>query len=384
MKRVWAVFLLLILFTGLAGGQEIRRPTTDVNNSGADCPGIPTVNNTTLPNAYDASGAATSSTFTVIGLTNSSEVAEGRTFTTWSAASGPYSSLSVGFNITFTDNGQGLTDVTKVEYSTDSGSTWTVFSGTSATLSPSQSLSALQVRFCASVIGSAGGTAGRSTVAAFDVFTSGVLNPPPAAPTSLAATPAANGLSVAITWTDNATNETNYQVNRCDGGTCSPTNGAPPDNAIAIVTSLPANSVSFTDTSTVASHTYGYQAFAVNSAGTTGSNVVYVTTPSLPAAPTGIALSFSNTTITISWNDNATNETNYVLQRCIGLSCTPADYQTLGANTTSFNDTSIPGKGIFTYNVLASNAVGRSSGTGNATVITGKHQPGAGNAHVSQ
>jgi hypothetical protein len=374
-KRILAL-ILMILLSCAAGAQEIRRPTADIDNTGADCPGSATAQATSMANAYDASGAATSSSFAFSGVPTSTEKKGGRSFTTWASPSGSYSSLSVNYNITFTDNGVGLTDTSNVEFSTDGGSSWNIFSGTTATLSPAQSLSTLQVRFCTSVLGSAGGPVGRSTVAAFDIWTSGVLNPPPAQPTGLSATPAGNGLSVALTWTDNATNETSYQINKCSGVSCTP---------VSYQTGLATNLASFNDTTGVSpGTTYGYQACAVNSSGTVCSTTSTATTPQIPAAPTGIATSYSNTTITISWNDIATTETNYVLQRCLGSGCSPVDYQTLGANTTTFTDTSINGKTIYTYNVLASNAVGRSSGTGNATVITSAHQPNQSSHTISQ
>lgn len=377
----------------MAGGQEIRRPSAD-SDPGAvtPCAAGTTTATTAGTNAYDASGTATSIAYTAAGSQTSTGVTRHATrlFNTWATPSGSYSSLSLNVNSACTDDTVNAGGDCFVQYSTDTGSSWTTIKSDSSTggwtqqtntvsLATNQTFSALQVRVCGDGFGSTTGSgipAGTATITTFDIWTSGVVVTVPVAPTSMAATPAANALSVALTWTDNATNETGYQINRCDGGTCSPTNPSAPDNAITLTT-LGANSTSFTDSTTVASHTYGYQAFASNASGfSAGSNIVYVTTPSLPAAPSGIAVSVGNSTAVITWADNASNETNYILQRCSGVSCTPADFQTLGANTTSFNDTTVQSQTTYTYNVLASNAVGRSAGAGNLTIRTPSHQMG--------
>jgi hypothetical protein len=82
--------------------------------------------------------------------------------------------------------------------------------------------------------------------------------PPPvvAAPTALAAAPTAN--SVALTWTDNANNETGFRVERCSGAACS--------NFAQIGTDLAANAVTYTDAGLTASTPYSYRVRAFNAA----------------------------------------------------------------------------------------------------------------------
>jgi len=97
-------------------------------------------------------------------------------------------------------------------------------------------------------------------------------------PTGLTAT-ADNGTQVTLRWTDLATNETGYVVERKTGAT----------GTFGVLTSppLPPNRVTYTDNvGLVAGTTYFYRVGAVGSAGTSYSTEVPVTTPS-PTQPSG-------------------------------------------------------------------------------------------------
>jgi hypothetical protein len=94
----------------------------------------------------------------------------------------------------------------------------------------------------------------------------------PAAPTNLKAQPKLAGTKtrVRLHWTDNATNETGYIVERCTGSTC--TNFVP-------VASLPVNSVLYIDGAVSPATTYRYRVAASGSTGNSPySNIVKVTT----------------------------------------------------------------------------------------------------------
>jgi len=118
---------------------------------------------------------------------------------------------------------------------------------------------------------------------------------------------------------------------------------------------------------------------AVNVAGTTCSTTTFVTTPAAtpPASPSGLTTSTSNISVILNWTDNANNETGYVVQRCQGAACTPADLVTVAANLTSFTDNTASQKAVYVYQVLASNPSGRSGASNQSTVITPGHQPTA-------
>ncbi|MFN9754865.1 MAG: hypothetical protein ACK58X_00480 [Planctomycetota bacterium] len=96
------------------------------------------------------------------------------------------------------------------------------------------------------------------------------VTPPavPATPTSLAAV-AAGMTQVNLTWTDTATTETGYRVERSTNGT-----------TFALAATLGANVVSWSDTGRTANTTYWYRVAATNAAGSSAfSNVASATTP---------------------------------------------------------------------------------------------------------
>ncbi|CAD7813002.1 Tetanus toxin [Chryseobacterium aquaeductus] len=124
-------------------------------------------------------------------------------------------------------------------------------------------------------------------------------------------------------------------------------------------------------------------ALAVSSTNASYLNIeVYINgLPNTPAAdfvipPTNV--NFTNaltggtpaaSSLTVNWTDNATNETNYVLERSLnGTAFTVI--ATLPANSTSYNDTGLAPNTQYYYRVKATNAADSSVYTANATVTT--------------
>jgi len=105
-------------------------------------------------------------------------------------------------------------------------------------------------------------------------FTINVLNSdPPLAPSNLNATLLADN-SIALSWNDNAVNETGYEIERSDDGA-----------TFAVLASMNANSTSYTDTDVAHSHTYQYRVRCTNANGSSAylsSGSVYVPVPSDP------------------------------------------------------------------------------------------------------
>ncbi len=142
---------------------------------------------------------------------------------------------------------------------------------------------------------------------------------PPAAPTLAAATFVTG--KVNVTWRDNASNEDFFMVQRAqDGGTFSLLAFAPARNATGNVT--------FVDSGVSENHTYQYRVAAVNAGGT--SNIAssnFITIAAAPAVPTYlrgtfVATSATRANITLSWNDNATTETGFILERATNATFT--------------------------------------------------------------
>jgi hypothetical protein len=99
---------------------------------------------------------------------------------------------------------------------------------------------------------------------------------PPIAPSGLSAT-ATSSNSIDLSWTDNASNENNFVVQR------STTSGS----GFATIATLGTNTTSYADaTGLSASTTYYYRVYATNSAGDSGfSNEASATTNAVPPQP---------------------------------------------------------------------------------------------------
>lgn len=188
----------------------------------------------------------------------------------------------------------------------------------------------------------------------------------PLAPTNLTATLQA-GPQVRLTWRDNATNESNFVIERSTDGV----------NFTQIATAPARNStgnVTFTDTTVKASstpNTYTYRVAAANPVGLSAySNTaaVVVSTVVLPAAPTNLSAALqAGPQIRLTWTDNANNETGFVIQRSTNggnftqIATAPAFN---GTGTVTFTDTTIttmPVTVTYTYRVAATNAGGNSA-----------------------
>src|SRR5439155_21189679 len=113
--------------------------------------------------------------------------------------------------------------------------------------------------------------------------------------------PAASATHVNLAWTDNATNETGFIVERSPDGTTGWTQvGTPAQNA-----------TSFSNTGLTTGTQYFYRVRATNAVGdSANSNVANATTLSVPAAPTNlVATAASANQINLTWADNASKST---------------------------------------------------------------------------
>lgn len=145
-------------------------------------------------------------------------------------------------------------------YASANGTTWTQIHAATYTSLPASLYFGLAVT---SVNNSVLGTATFDNVQIIGGSTTPTV---PAAPTSLAAS-AQSSSSIRLTWTDAATNETNYRIERATG-----------TGAYAIVATLAADSVSYTDSGLAASTSYNYKVSAFNSAGSATAGPVNATT----------------------------------------------------------------------------------------------------------
>ncbi|NOT83677.1 MAG: fibronectin type III domain-containing protein [Methylococcaceae bacterium] len=79
----------------------------------------------------------------------------------------------------------------------------------------------------------------------------------------------------------------------------------------------------------------------------------------------------TNNQVVLSWADNATNELNYLIERCKGATCTIfSEIASVGGNAKTFSNTGISRNTNYTYRVRASNAVGKSAYSNTLSVKT--------------
>jgi FtsP/CotA-like multicopper oxidase with cupredoxin domain len=191
---------------------------------------------------------------------------------------------------------------------------------------------------------------------------------PPAAPTALTAT-LQTGPQISLTWTDNATNETGFILERSVNG-----------GAFQVLTNPPAHTgtgfVTFVDTPVTAGTTYAYQVRATNTSGPSGnSNTVTLTVPAVPTAPS----SFTATNganqgnlrrVVLNWTDNSNNETGFSIQRATNAGFTTGlNTVAVGANVQTFTQTGLTRNTNYYFRIRANNGSIISSGWVNATPL---------------
>ena len=187
----------------------------------------------------------------------------------------------------------------------------------------------------------------------------------PPAPSNLAAA-AASPFSVNLAWQDNSSNETGFQVERktAIGGTW------------AVVATAEPGATTLKNSSLWSGTGYVYRLRAANGYGASApSNEVTVTTPTIseavPAAPTSLTASAASPfSIDLTWVDNASNETGYLVERKTVINGTWAQVASTGPNVTTLHNSWLWSATGYVYRVRATNDVGGSGYTNEATATT--------------
>jgi carboxypeptidase T len=181
--------------------------------------------------------------------------------------------------------------------------------------------------------------------------------PVPNPPSNLTAT-AASTSQINLAWTDTASNETGYKIERCTGAGCS---------NFAQIATVGANVTSYSNTGLAASTSYSYRVRATNTAGdsdySNAATAVTQAAPAVPAAPTNlVATVISRSQINLAWTDNSSNETGFRIQRCKGSTCTNfTQIASAGANVKSYSNTGLSTNTTYRYRVYAYNTAGNSA-----------------------
>jgi len=180
----------------------------------------------------------------------------------------------------------------------------------------------------------------------------------PAAPTNLTAA-LQSGPQVMLTWTDNATNESGFVIERSDnGGVFSVLATVGPKNNTG--------SVSYADTTVLAGNTYQYRVAAVNAAGLSPySNTVSIAL-TIPAAPSNLTAGAvrrgNNAQVTLTWVDNANNETGFTIQWASDAAFTNILMTTTAAvNSTTYTTSNLARNTSYYFRIQAFNTAGTSA-----------------------
>ncbi len=184
------------------------------------------------------------------------------------------------------------------------------------------------------------------------------------APTALAATLLA-GPGVNLTWTDNATTETNFVVERqTNGGTWVQIATAPALNNTG--------SVTYVDAAVALGNTYTYRVAAANSFGLSAYSNTATVVVQVPAAPSNFTAAKGANQgnlrrVVLTWTDNANNETGFTIQRATNATFTAGlNTVTVGANVTTLTQSGLTRNTNYYYRIQATNVLGPSTPPVNA------------------
>ncbi len=185
----------------------------------------------------------------------------------------------------------------------------------------------------------------------------------PAAPAILAAT-TLDYARINLSWTDKSNNETGFEIYRSLSAS----------GTYTIVGTTGVNATAFTDTALLPSTSYYYKIKSINQYGGSAlSTLKSAVTAALPAAP-AVATNFkatvkSSSAITVSWNDNAANETGYNLYKSQSDTLHFKLIATLPINSVSYFDSGLFAHLTYFYKVAVLGVGGTSA---NSVTVSGK------------
>ncbi|MBI4284835.1 MAG: DUF4399 domain-containing protein [Chloroflexi bacterium] len=222
--------------------------------------------------------------------------------------------------------------------------------------------------------------AGKTATQVFPNTLAVVAAAPPAAPAGLTAS-LAGTTGVSLAWTDTSANESVFRIERTTGTEFiedDPLTPAVNEVNYTSVGLAPANRLTFSDATVVRGTTYLYRVVAVNGAGGTASNTASILVD-VPAAPSNVAGTVvAATQVALTWTDNSTTETGFRIERAKVTGGVPGAYAQVGTVPTAspgtgavvtFADTGTTPQTIFSYRVIAVNAIGNSvAGVGQVVV----------------
>jgi hypothetical protein len=182
------------------------------------------------------------------------------------------------------------------------------------------------------------------------------------APSNTNATPASQS-RIDVSWQDNSTNETGFEVHRSTSGL---------GGTYTLLASMGAGFISYSDVGLASATPYCYKVRAFR---TTGSKTTYsqfsttacATTPAppppppAPAAPSGVAaVPQTSAMVWVGWSDNSINEAGLRVERSLDAGASWTIAGTLGPDIIAFVDGGRASEQSVCYRVIAFNAGGDS------------------------
>lgn len=169
---------------------------------------------------------------------------------------------------------------------------------------------------------------------------------------------------VTVSWTGGVP-ATQYLVERCTA-TAANFNCTAASSVWLPAVTVTAPATSFADATVVANTTYAYRVTASNGPNVSNTLTTNVTTPGglLVNAPSNLAaaVSFAHNRVTLTWLDNATNETAFIVERSIdGVNYSQVGTvaaRTGSGRTSTFTDTAVSAGVTYFYQVRAQNVTG--------------------------
>jgi titin len=183
---------------------------------------------------------------------------------------------------------------------------------------------------------------------------------PPGDPSGLVAT-ANSSSQITLTWVDNATTETGFKIERSS------------DNVtFTQIATAATNATSYVNTGLTPLTRYYYRVRSTNTGGDSAySNAANATTAdAIPAGPLNLSGKASSPTrIDLTWVDNSSNETGFMLERSLGNGAF-TQIALLPANTKSFADTGLTPATSYRYRIRSYNALGNSTYSNSSSIRT--------------
>jgi fibronectin type 3 domain-containing protein len=182
----------------------------------------------------------------------------------------------------------------------------------------------------------------------------------PAPPSGLTITSLVSN-KVTVLWTDNSNNETGFKIQRRTGAL----------GTYADIVTTRANVTTYSDSSVIDGTLYYYRISATNAAGDSAfSNEASGTTPlAKPTSATATAVSSSQ--INLTWVDNSSSETGYLIERKATVNGTYAQIAQVGANVQSYSDTNgLSPNTKYYYRVRATNGTINSDYSNTPSAVT--------------